>query len=245
MKDSTVNVTIRMTTNYDRFRFLDTNRDVVEGHINNLKAAMQEVGNLTRIQPIVVNEHGDVIDGQNRLMACKELGLPVYYSVIEGLNINDARQMNILHRNWSNYDWAKSYAAQGNENYRRFLQLVEDYGFSYSVILSFLQTTKLMGMYKTFREGNLQLAEEDEAATRVLLDKYVEVVEEIGPTNRSMARALARVFKAEIYDHKRMLRKLKQLKTTIKAYTTVPDNMRQLEEIYNHGFSDANRVRLY
>lgn len=245
MKDSTVNVIIRKTTDYDRFRFMDTNRDVVQGHINNLKIAMQEHGNLTQVQPIVVNEKGDVIDGQNRLIACKELGIPVYYSVVEGLDINDARQMNILHRNWTNIDYAKSYATQGNQNYIRFLSLVEDYSAGYSNILMFIYGAQNSMMFNEFKEGDLVVSEETDAEVRQLLDLLEEVTEILPITNRALARAWYAVFHVEGYDQKRMVRQLRRQAATMKHLSRVEDNLRQLEEVYNRGHSDANRLRFY
>ena len=70
----------QQSTNYDEFRTLNANRNVSENHVKQIKAAIETVGNLTEVVPIIVNENKEIIDGQHRFEACKELGLPIFYT---------------------------------------------------------------------------------------------------------------------------------------------------------------------
>jgi hypothetical protein len=67
---------IQVTSDYDQFVIMEANREQNRGHIEAIKAAFGEMGNLTRVQPILVNERFEIIDGQHRFIACKELGEP-------------------------------------------------------------------------------------------------------------------------------------------------------------------------
>jgi hypothetical protein len=242
--DNRDNIPVKVSSNYDAFAFIETNRDTMKGHINNLKKAFEEHGNLTKVQPIVVNENLEVIDGQNRLIAAKELHEPVYYRVVPGLTIHDARSMNILHNKWEVLDYAKSYAVSGNQHYQVYLQIREEYGFSHKVLLLYLSGNANHGpIYKQFREGDFQVY--DIAQSRNLLDKLSEVWQLLPFRNYGMAEALLRAFKAEGYDQKRMIQRLIVNVDKLRPFVAAKDNIRQLEDLYNTGLRDHNRVRFF
>ncbi|XCY65795.1 ParB N-terminal domain-containing protein [Streptococcus iniae] len=67
--------TVYKTTNYDMFNFSKFNRNVF------LTPEMLKQAELGFVSPIIVNENLTVIDGQHRLTACQQLGLPVEYII--------------------------------------------------------------------------------------------------------------------------------------------------------------------
>jgi hypothetical protein len=81
--------TIHLTTDYGSIEFMDTiNRKVNTTNTINIMKSIEKK-NLTALNPIIVfrnpKKRGKflVIDGQHRLTALKELGLPVYYVIDE------------------------------------------------------------------------------------------------------------------------------------------------------------------
>lgn len=70
---------IHTTTNYDLFRFHEQNRKA--GSNRQLPKLIEEL-DLTPYVPIVVDEDFYIVDGQNRFLACKALGKPVYYVIL-------------------------------------------------------------------------------------------------------------------------------------------------------------------
>lgn len=242
---------VQQTQDYEQFTFLNANRDQNRGHIESLKRAFEEVGNLTKVQPILVNDRYQIIDGQHRFIACKELGLPIFFTVVSGLGVREARSMNILHRPWRTEDYAKSYAETGDQNYTKYLELKEDYGLSHSIILAYVfdvSTGNAGGnsaAFRTFREGNLVI--EDEVGVRARLDKLAELGEFTNLVNhRSFALAMLKIMNGENYNQRRMVNKVRIAgERLLKKYAIVEDNLRMLEEIYNYGQAEANRSRLY
>ena len=73
---------INQTTDYDRFTFIEGNRDICHLHLNRLIQSMQEK---CIPVPILVNEKYEIVDGQHRWSAVKHLGLTLYYHVEKGL----------------------------------------------------------------------------------------------------------------------------------------------------------------
>lgn len=83
---------IQRTNNYYMFKRLEGNRFVDPKKVNKLKKSIDEVGYISN--PIIVNEKMEVIDGQHRLEALKELGKPVEYIVQKNLDIKEVLFMN-------------------------------------------------------------------------------------------------------------------------------------------------------
>ena len=80
---------IYSTTCYSRFSFLDNNRIVKRSHVDKLKKSIKEI-DLTKCNPIKVDVNLRIIDGQHRYQACMELGLPIYYVVLNGVDAEQA-----------------------------------------------------------------------------------------------------------------------------------------------------------
>lgn len=109
------------TRKYGVFKKLDGNRDLCS--VKKIVESIEKVGYIP--SPVCVNENMEVIDGQNRIEALKQLGLPVHYYIVNGIGIDEARQMNIGRKNWQLIDYFKSYAAEGKEEYVYFLKMLE------------------------------------------------------------------------------------------------------------------------
>lgn len=240
------NDAIQVTTNYDAFHIMDANREANRGHIEALKAAFEEMGNLTRVQPILVNNRMEIIDGQHRFIACQELDQPIYYTQVEGLGIADARSINILHRKWEMGDYARSYALSGDANYQRFLRLVEESGFSNSVVLYAATAGREKGAFKNFRQGNFTLSPERAQETQARLDSLSGVAE-ISPLANTGTFALAylQALNNENFDESTFLTRLERNPHLLVRQPGVPEYLRNIEEIFNYHVQVENRVRLF
>ena len=81
---SKANMKIHTTTDYDQFKYIAGNRDVVEAHVKSLSEQIT----IKDFQiPIIVNEKMEVCEGQHRLEAYKALSIPITYIIKEGLDI--------------------------------------------------------------------------------------------------------------------------------------------------------------
>ena len=64
--------------NYTKFTLFDDNRDINDSHVEELTKSMKKSGQL---MPVIVNEDMEVMDGQHRVKACEQLGIPVAYVI--------------------------------------------------------------------------------------------------------------------------------------------------------------------
>ena len=108
---------------YDKFRFMTENREV--DHAAKIKKSTEKNGQL--FNPILVNDRFEIIDGQNRFTAWRELGLPILYIIAESYGVDECRSLNSDAVNWKVKNYIGSYAAQGNEQYVGLKALEEKY----------------------------------------------------------------------------------------------------------------------
>lgn len=239
---------VRMTKDYDFFKTLNGNRSVDSIHVKQLQRLMLTNGNLTGEFPIIVDKEGNVIDGQHRLAALKEMGWEVGYRVEENATIDTVRAINQGNRNWSWRDVADSYAQQGNNDYAWFLSFVDQYGLRFSPALNIVTNRRSSGSNSgssaaKFHAGELEIFDKAQAHDRGR--QITEASRLVQLTNNDFVKALNTLMMSSQYDHERMMNKLRQQGELLPVKGRQSDYMRQLEEIYNFGFPDGNRVRLF
>lgn len=237
---------VKMTNDYAQFRYLTGNRELNHQHVNQLIRLLTENGNLTDQFPIVISKDGYVIDGQHRLEALKTLGWEVGYIVEENANIETVRRINQGNRNWGWRDIAESYANLGNKEYAWFLDFFEKHeGITYTLAMLFCgaRLAKRYSNNTSFNKGDLRV--EDKVQAELFANQYEELVSLTDVTSHDFGKALNRVFRSPFYDHERMVRKVSELGNQLPAKANNTDYQRELERIYNYGFSEENKARLF
>lgn len=126
--------TVQETRNYARFSLMELNRDVNRQHVERLKKSFERDYLLT---PILVNENFEIVDGQHRFAAAKEMGLPIRYVVANGYTIEHVKMLNHEGKNWSTIDHFMSYVKAEVPAYVETSKLFAKYeGVRASTILS-------------------------------------------------------------------------------------------------------------
>ena len=128
----------KVTKDWKSLQFLEDNRDIDDGAVKRLAESIQKFGQL---QPIVINEKWEVIEGQHRVRACKLLGIPVLYVISEGATIKEVILMNNIQRGWLNKDYLKCFCHlnhKSHDEYRKMKTFFEDYGLNFSVSINLL-----------------------------------------------------------------------------------------------------------
>ncbi len=111
------------TIDYDRFKFKEDNREINIGLVTRIVKSINEIG-YDSSKPIKVNKDMEIIDGQHRFLACKQLGLPILYDISK--NADDHRTLILLNANqepWRTGDYVYSWAKTGITCYQKFLIL--------------------------------------------------------------------------------------------------------------------------
>jgi len=112
------------TYNYDLFKIMEDNRDLNDLHVKRLVQSFQEQH---LVCPIIVNEKLQVIDGQHRLQASKETGVPVYYMMIAGYGIKQVQILNTNQKDWNQMDFLHMWCAKGKPAYLEVQKFMNDF----------------------------------------------------------------------------------------------------------------------
>ncbi|MEQ9286955.1 MAG: ParB N-terminal domain-containing protein [Cyclobacteriaceae bacterium] len=79
------------TNDYSSFKKIKGNRGIDPQHVNRLEHSFKKKHLKT---PILLNEKMEIVDGQHRVEAAKNLNLPVYYIIKENYGLDEARALN-------------------------------------------------------------------------------------------------------------------------------------------------------
>ncbi len=234
---------IQESSDYGRFKFLSNNRKIVKGHVTQIVEALKKKPSGLRYRPILTNEKLEIIDGQHRFEAVKQLGYPVYYVVGKGLGYRDAQVFNALQKNWGPVDYAESYAKAGDSNYQYYLDIRERYGLTHNVAVIYLtgNSTDVEG----FRNGSFKVSDLDvaEALIRLLVD-----VSNYWPDywlNKSFGVAFYTLITHPDYDHKVFMSRVENGKKWLSRFETTQDYQRVLEKIYNNRTPLEKQIKLF
>jgi hypothetical protein len=233
--------TVQKTTNYGLFNYIDSNRTISKPHVQHLIDSFEKNPTLVQTRPILVNENMEVIDGQHRLQACQTLHLPVYYMVAQGTDIESAQLMNALQKGWGIMDYARSYAMSGKQDYKRFLQLHEEYPIAVSLLIRFSDSGRKNRLGVRFKRGEYTLREDMNVveAQLQMLEDFSECLPFWRDYNFGMA--VYQIINIPNYNHEHMIARLTD--RPIKRQASLTDYLRELETAYNNYLSAEKRIR--
>lgn len=237
--------TIKTTTAYDKFSLLDTNRDTIPKHVTDLEESVRKYPFLLLIQPVLVNERFQIIDGQHHYEVAKRLKKPFAYAQVPKIGIELARLMNIKQAPWQPLDYAKSYASEGNKHYVTYLKFREDYPYNHSLMILFLADSHERGGHKRFKEGLFEINSEEKA--RKLLDQIDDIRNELDLKyiTDAFGTALFNAFNHADFDFDHFIGRIKDVgKVMFHPAAGIEDYMRLIESIYNYKLS-TNQIRLF
>jgi len=208
-------IPVYATDDYASFRMLAGNRDLNQEQVKKLTRALEYNNEMTRYNPIKVNEKMEVIDGQHRLAAHKALAsegtvVPIHYMVMDGLTVENARLLNSGQKPWSPENYADMFALLGNRNYKTYLDFRKIYGLNHQILSKYLSPDGGYDM-QTFKDGGFVVA--DMKRSHELCERLSEVGAYLPVyiwKNRGFALSFIDAMLSENYDHDRMLAQMER-----------------------------------
>lgn len=234
------------TKNYKQFKFIDGNRDV--NHAAKIKKSIEAVGFL--MCPILVNEKMEIIDGQGRFTACKDMELPVYYVTQPGLGIEEVRQMNAVSTNWKLAEYIESYATCDRpiKDYIYLNNLRIQFGKCFSI--KTISTAVPSGQYKKIMSAGYTCTLEDYQQAIITLDylkHFMQYVRTLRGRKENMYNALIFCIQDAHVNNKYLLEKFEKYYEGINRIVTIEDALREIQDrVYNHQLRENGKVeRVY
>jgi len=235
-----MNTKIITTNEYDKFSFYNTNREINFSHVKRLMHSIQIHGLL---EEITCNEFYEIIDGQHRFYALKNLNLPIRVKIRQGASSDDIIPTNIVRRGWAIKDYINYYSQKGNNNYKILEQIIEEnkgtkLGVSSIIEIYYKENTHYE--VKKLRSGNYKIdVDQGNAIRNIILDVGSSVP--IYGRNAKFIRPMNRLIrKTPTLSIDRLKSQLKKHKVHI--YPNEQDTMRGLIDIYNRRLTDKNRI---
>lgn len=168
--------TIVKTKDYSVFKSVTFNRDVDLRHVERLKKLMTKE-NLLNLHPIIVNNQMEVIDGQHRLQAARELNQAVFY--IQA----DVTYKHILYSNYGQKkldlrDILKFYAEKDrNPNYIKLLSIMSELGLGARSLLCLLTGMFGGSLTNAIKEGAYIFPTKQQEKIDYIKSAYVRFVD--------------------------------------------------------------------
>lgn len=224
------------TNNYSKFRRLNGNRSVQQARVQKIIGSIKKVGYV--MSPIIVNQSYEVIDGQGRLEALKQLGLPVDYIVVKDIGVNECIAMNLIQTNWALSDFIDSYAERGAVPYVYMQQLIKRFGKKFSLkVINNAVTGKDEVSAKAIKNGELNCDAHDyENAIEILnyLLDYREMIKRVDGHIEFYYMALAFCYRDQAVNNARMLQNFTRLQANLYPVVNIFQALEVVEEIYNN-----------
>lgn len=237
---------IERTNNYNLFKRLEGNREVSPKRVKLIKKSIEQIGYIRN--PIIVNERFEVIDGQGRLEALKELGKPIEYIIQPGLGIEECLLMNINQEKWQIIDYVKSYAERGNENYQRLLDLIELYPLYKLGALGC--AIKGINLIQTaiLKRGDLEISghEYEQAILKLnYVNRFIPYFKYMPGKITNFVQAIVYCLAIDEIDEERLYNQITKNVSMMTPWNDLRTCLQSVEEVYNHGFGGNNRVYIY
>ncbi len=229
---------LQRTTDYSIFRRMEGNREVTAQRAGVIKQSIEKIGLIP--SPLIVNEFMEIIDGQGRFEAIKQLELPVFYIVVPGLGLQDCVSMNVNSTPWKTIDYIRSYAETGNDNYVRLVKLIDSYvpNLPFSVVIC-AATGLMTGASSSVKLGELNLPEEHYKSIDEMLSyvsRFTSILKQYGKSNQSpVLNALCFCYQCEAVDNERMFHAFESYAHKLNGSSKIVEVLDSVTEIYNFG----------
>lgn len=242
---------ILTTSDYDKFKTVEGNRDVNESHVRKIKQSLEEK-NLLEYNPILVTKEMQIIDGQHRLEAARRLRIPVPYIIIPDADLTTIQQLNSNLRSWNAKDFAESYARLGKGSYIRLLKFCDEYDFPIVLSAELLAGTSGGGnipgrsgdahISHRIRNGTFEIRNENNALALMQqlrdLQPFCDAKVWRVP---AFIRTLIRLYRVAHMDHKTLVAQLRKTGVRLRRQANAREYTFQIVEAYNHGLK-KNRI---
>jgi hypothetical protein len=229
----------------------DGNRPVDKKHVNQLKDRLSEKYLRTIIK---VNDNMEIIDGQHRYSAIKELneenekkGLPlmsIEFIICKNYGIEECCQYNGKSKNWSNKNITEGGKSLDIEEYKIYDKFVKEFNLPHNVTVGLLTgiTTNAKNSDE-FKNLKLEIKDVNESLDNA--NKIIDIVNTgvipIGRADQPISvfgLALLDILMVDGYDHNRMVRKCKEYVEregrSLRRLTNITEPLIEFEEIYNY-----------
>lgn len=232
------------TNDLSLFKFMEGNRSPNPKHISRIKKSMEKIGLL--MNPIIINSELEIIDGQHRFLAAKEVGLGVYYIIADDYDIKEVHALNVNQKKWTLDDFIDGYSDLGNKEYSKLKKLMNKYPiFNTSTAIKFACNSDNGNAIIRVQEGRFKFTRDWNDAC--LFAEYIKEMAKhySGATRTTFVRVLIKLTdnKTKGFDLAEFVGKVKKYPHMLYPISGVSANTEMIEKLYNYRKRDKISLR--
>lgn len=248
-KNSIIVNNVYQSYDYAMFSRIHGNRAIKKVHVKRL---IQSFKVAYLLSPILVNDKFQIIDGQHRFEAAKELGLPINYIVCQNYLLKEVQLLNTNMEKWAKIQYLESFCDLGHPEYIKVKNFMSQFPeLSLSICLIIL--TALHGANKIVKDDSIKSQTNKngfmtkktwEEGLLIIPNYHQSVIEaeklmQIKPFYKGFkkpffVRALIGIMRLEQYDHNQFLKKLSLNGIPLKDCASITQYRLLIEDIYNY-----------
>ena len=231
--------TLLTTKEYKSLKIRQDNRKTSDGQIRQLMESIEKHGFIT---PIIVNSKMEIIDGQNRVKAAQNLGVPIEYKVHDG-NGKMAELLADLQisSKWKAKDYLRYYIRHNRKDYKEFKKFITEYEISISVGVMLFFSTDVGGTANNKFKKGLLIVDDEKMADATNKIKKINIIRMMCDgwshfrNEDRFVRAIYTTQNHRFYRHTEMIKKIKKDTSKIRKATSVRDYVWMFNHVINDG----------
>ena len=237
---------VNKTKEYSIFIFREDNKHRIEkSHIKRIVDSIKS-RNLLELRPILVNQKMEIIDGQHRLLAAKELGVEIYYTIEQNLGTPDIILLNSAQKNWVLKNYLNYYCENGYKEYLKLKEFMKKNDLPLRVALDMCHG-KTRKSVREFKEGKFTFTNEFLPQELEICWQTIEYIQKMNgfsayTTSSRFWRALLRLVRNIHFDARKWEQNLSRMVERFTAKASTEDYCRLMMEVHN--WKNSERVNL-
>lgn len=237
MLKNEISYSVYQSSDYDLFKFIESNRVVKKSHVEKL---IQQINDGYEMPPIIVKENGEILDGQHRFMALKQLGKPVEYIIKENIKQDTLQKSNTLVSKWSVKDHINFFMKENNQEYKELHEFIEYSGLTADTAARILGTVDERSTSSGLMNGKFRVTNKedaylfvDEVTLRMRADKPKEKI----------IHAVRKVYNVGI-DNKRLVNCVNALYEELAMISKIPLMAERIVTLYNKELPKDEQIKI-
>lgn len=225
------------TEKYELFKFIDSNRKVKKSHVEKLKQQLREGYELP---PIIVKPNGEILDGQHRFTALKEMGEPIEFIIRNQIRQDTLQKSNTLVSKWSTYDHINFHMKEGNAHYKELKDFIEYSELGVGTAARILGKTVSRSVTVGVIEGNFTVTSKEDAYA--FIDEVLIKVRAERPTDK-IVHAIRRIYNVGV-DNERLVNCVNAIYGELELINKIPVIAERIAMLYNKDLPKAEKIKI-
>jgi len=198
---------VEKTIDYEKFKILKGNRPIDRYHLKKLKESISKNNHLN-LHPIIVNENNEIIDGQHRCEAARQLGVEIFFIKSDSIKDDHLIDCNVNQKSFEVENYIDYFAIKESKpEYVKLKNMLKSSGLKPKALLTLILgvvSTNILEFLKTGKfifpssENPSDIMDFYQDFCAYVKDKRIKPISMF--TNHNFTRALRWLFKTSGFE---------------------------------------------